>query len=305
MESMDEQLICQNVAMVYLCTQCNYQTKHKHHFTRHISTDKHNKNIRKLTQPNQLKYVCDCGRSYNYKSGLCKHKNRCNYKYEPMMYDINPITQNDLILMLIDQNQEFKQMMMDQNKKITELIQEKGGVYNDNSTNDNSTSNNFNLHVFLNVTCKDAINMSDFLNSINIGLEDLEQTGRLGYVDGISKIFIDRLNELNIHDRPMYCTDLRREIIYIKNNNVWEKETSDRKQLKCIINTITHKNMSQILVWQTRNPDWNNSNSRTNDIYLQIVSNNMSGATEEETNQNYDKIISRIARDVVIQKKIS
>jgi hypothetical protein len=144
--------------------------------------------------------------------------------------------------------------------------------------------------------------MSDFLNSLKLQVEDLEETGKLGYVDGISKIFINKLNELNIHDRPMYCTDLRREIIYIKDNNVWEKETPERKKLKCIIKTITHNNMKQILVWQKNNPGWDDPRSKVNDKYLQIVSNNMSGISEEEEQRNYDKIISRVAQKILIPK---
>jgi hypothetical protein len=299
MESIEEQT---DISTIYLCPECNYQTKHKHHFNRHILTDKHIKNHTKTNINNnnnkQKKYICECGKSYFHKSGLCKHKNNCDY-VEPHINDT--ISQHELISILIDQNQEFKQMMIDQNKKIVELVQEKT-VYNDNSTN-NHNSNHFNLNVYLNVTCKDAINMSDFLDSINLQLDDLEQTGKLGYVDGISKIFIDRLNELNIHDRPMCCSDLRREVIYVKNNNVWKKETNEREELKSIIKSITHKNMGQILVWQDKNPGWDNPSKKINDVYLKIVSNSMGGTTEEEMNQNYDKIISRVAREIVIQKR--
>lgn len=285
--------------MVYLCPQCNYQTKYKHHFNRHMTTDKHIKNHNKpsATQRKLKKYVCECGKSYSHKSGLCKHKNGCNYVDTFAI----PMNQNNLISLLIDQNQEFKQMMIDQNKKIVELVQEKS-VYNDNSTNSHN-SNHFNLNLYLNVTCKDAMNISDFVNSFNLQLDDLEQTGKLGYVDGISKIFIDRLNELNVHDRPMCCSDLRREVIYVKNNDVWEKETNKHEKLKLIIKTITHRNMGQILVWQDRNPDWNNPYTKTNDIYLKMVNNNMGGITEEEMNRNYDKIISRVAREIVIDKR--
>ena len=286
------------VETFYLCIDCNYKTKYKQHFNRHLETLKHYENVNKSVQ----KFSCECGKSYIYKSGLCKHKKTCTYNetdddcgYEYEILD-GENNNSNLILTLIQQNEEFKQMLIDQNKQIMEMSQ----TYNNNS---NTTNNTFNLQVFLNVTCKDAINMSDFLNSLEVQVEDLEETGRLGYVDGISKIFINKLNELHIHDRPMYCSDLRREIIYIKDNNVWEKETSDRKKLKCIINTITHKNMRQILVWQKNNPEWNDSRSKTNDKYLQIVSNNMNGATEAEATRNYDKIISKIAREIAIPKR--
>ena len=147
------------------------------------------------------------------------------------------------------------------------------------------------------------MNMSDFLNSLELKMEDLEETGKLGYVDGISKIFITKLNELNIHDRPMYCSNLRREIIYIKDNNVWEKETAERTKLKCIIKTITHNHMKQILVWQRNNPGWDDPRTKINDKYLQIVTNSIGGTTEEEEQRNYAKIITKVAQKIIIPKK--
>jgi hypothetical protein len=293
----------------YLCTDCNYRTERKQHFNRHLETIKHVSTVRHNKSDKNQKYVCKCGKTYTYKSGLCKHKKKCNYddyhddndnNYEYEFVEENEDNKSQMILTLIRQNDEFKQMLVEQNKKIMEMMNERelGTVYN----NSNTTNNHFNLQVFLNVTCKDAMNMSDFLNSLQLQVEDLEETGKLGYVDGISKIFINKLNKLNIHDRPMYCTDLRREIIYIKDNNVWEKETPERKKLKCIIKTITHNNMKQILVWQKNNAGWDNPRSKINDKYLQIVSNNMSGISEEEEQRNFDKIISKVAQKILIPK---
>lgn len=310
----------EKIKTFYLCTDCNYRTEIKQHFNRHLETVKHVSTVRNNKSSINQKHACECGKTYTYKSGLCKHRQKCNYMYDSYNdndndndnnyeYEIlddskdnEADDKNQMILTLIRQNDEFKQMLVEQNKKIMEMMQdrekESGLVYN----NSNTTNNHFNLQVFLNVTCKDAMNMSDFLNSLQLQLEDLEETGKCGYVDGISKIFINKLNELNIHDRPMYCTDLRREIIYIKDNNVWEKETPERKKLKCIIKTITHNNMKQILVWQKNNPGWNDPRTKTNDKYLQIVSNNMSGISEEEEQRNYDKIISKVAQKILIPK---
>jgi hypothetical protein len=292
----------------YLCTDCNYRTERKQHFNRHLETIKHVSTVRNNKLNTNDKFICECGKTYTYKSGLCKHKKKCNYKenlddidnnYEYEFLEDDKDDKNLMILTLIRQNDEFKQMLVEQNKKIMEMMNDKesGVIYNNSNT-----TNHFNLQVFLNVTCKDAMNMSDFLNSLKLQVEDLEETGKLGYVDGISKIFINKLNELNIHDRPMYCTDLRREIIYIKDNNVWEKETPERKKLKCVIKTITHNNMKQILVWQKNNPGWDDPRSKVNDKYLQIVSNNMSGISEEEEQRNYDKIISKVAQKILIPK---
>ena len=307
---------------IYLCTDCNYKTRKKYHFNRHMNTIKHIMTVKSKFDSCIKKYICKCGKPYSHRSGLCKHKKTCMYEeeeedsdtltssndYEYEIYDGNDdisfSTQDDknnLIMTLVRQNDEFKKMLVDQNKKIMEMIEEKN-ICNSN-TNVNATTNHFNLQVFLNITCKDAINMTDFINSINVDMKDLEDTGKLGYVEGISKIFINKLNELSINDRPMYCTDLRREIIYIKDNDVWEKDTPDRKKIKCVIKTITHNNMKQILVWQKNNPDWSDPHSQTNDKYLQIVSNNVSGVTEEEENINYGKIISKVAREILIPKR--
>jgi hypothetical protein len=310
----------------YLCADCNYRTEIKQHFNRHFDTIKHVSTVRNNKSTINQKHVCDCGKTYTYRSGLCKHKKKCKYddiddnnyeyeiiddlKYNEFKYnelkcesknESNADDKNQMILTLIRQNDEFKQMLVDQNKRIMEMVQDReketGIIYNNSNT-----TNHFNLQVFLNVTCKDAMNMSDFLNSLQLQVEDLEDTGKYGYVDGISKIFINKLNELNINDRPMYCTDLRREIIYIKDNNVWEKETQEKKKLKCIIKTITHNNIKQILVWQKNNPGWDDPRSQINDKYLQIVSNNMSGISEEEEQRNYDRIISKVAQKILIPK---
>ena len=143
----------------------------------------------------------------------------------------------------------------------------------------------------------------DFSVLLQPKIEDLEATGRIGYVEGISKIFLNGLNGLDINKRPLHCSDQKRETIYIKNNNTWEKENDNRENLKLAIKTIALKNIKQISVWQKKNPDWFDSSSKKNDQYLRIVSNSMNGLTPEETQKNYDKIISKLVKEVVIQKE--
>lgn len=286
---------------VYSCDDCSYETKYKHHMDRHMQTEKHYKNV---NRNNKTKYTCICGKSYNHKSGLCKHKHKCSViknKKENLYCEYGVIDKNDVIMKLIQQNHEFKQLILEQTEHIIKLASKNGSECNNNSITNN---NQFNLNMFLNVTCKDAMNMTDFINSIEINLEDLEITGKIGYVDGISKIFIDRLKELHVHNRPMYCSDSRREIIYIKDNDVWEEETGDRKRLKQAINEITHKNMGLILVWKQHNPGCDNPQTSSNNVYLKIVSNSMNGLTKEETDRNYNRIISKVAREMAIPKDL-
>ena len=190
-------------------------------------------------------------------------------------------------------------MLIEQNSKIMELTKNTNVITNNNNNN----NTNFNLQMFLNVQCKDALNITEFVDSLQPKIEDLEMTGKLGYVEGISKIFLNGLQGLDINRRPIHCSDQKRETIYIKNNNTWEKENDNRENLKLAIKTITSKNIKQISVWQKENPDCFDSSSKKNDQYLRIVSNSMNGLTPEETQKNYDKIISKLVKEVVIQKE--
>jgi hypothetical protein len=248
----------------------------------------------------KAEYVCECGKTYNYMSGLCKHKKMCNKNNtENISSDvIDKLLQQNITL--ITQNQEFKKLLIDQNTKMMELANKT----NSNTVINNTTNNNtFNMQFFLNVQCKDALNIVEFVNSLKVQIQDLEETGRLGYIDGISRIFINGLNELDVNKRPIHCSDLKRETIYIKDQDIWEKENDNRQKLKQAIRTIATKNIKQIPLWQKEHPEYIDSSSKTNDKYLRIVSNSMNGLTEEETQKNYDKIISKVAKEVVIQKE--
>jgi hypothetical protein len=206
-----------------------------------------------------------------------------------------------LVEYLMKENSEFKQLMIDQNKHMMELAKNAGN-HNNNTINTNNTSNNFNLQFFLNETCKDAMNIMEFVDQLQVSVKDLEETGRLGYSEGISKIFINGLKQINISDRPIHCADSKREIVYIKDKNQWNKEDGDKSLLTNAIKRVAHKNMKQIREWTKVNPEYNDSSSKQNDRYLKIVSNSMNGLTEEETIKNYNKIIKNITKETVIEK---
>jgi hypothetical protein len=197
-------------------------------------------------------------------------------------------------MMLIKDNSELKHMMM--------KVLENGTHNTTNNTHTNSHNKAFNLNFFLNETCKDAMNISDFVSSIKLNLEDLENTGRQGYIEGISNIIVKNLNNLEQHYRPLHCSDLKREVLYIKENDEWTKETNDKPILTKAIKIIANENIKQIQNWKAKNPDCTYSDSRKNDLYLKIVSNSMNGLTEEEGHKNINKIISNIAKETVIQK---
>jgi len=239
--------IKQKTAQKYVCQLCDFNTSRKNNYKTHILTPKHQQNekINNLstnlsTNPKEKKFCCDfCGKNFKERTGLWKHskkcKEHCNYNT-----DENEITDKQMILMLLKDNNEFKNMMLEQNKTIMSLA-EKAGT--NNSYNNNKT---FNLQLFLNETCKDAINLSDFVNQIQISINDLEETGSLGYAEGISKVFIKNLNDIDYNMRPIHCSDSKREILYIKENNEWNKEDEQKSNLTKAIKQVAHKNMKQI-----------------------------------------------------------
>jgi hypothetical protein len=233
-------------------------------------------------------------------SGLSRHRKKCfNLQNKQFVDELkNETNQQHLIEYLMKENSEFKQLMFEQNKQMIELAKNSGNN-NHNTTNNN---NSFNLNFFLNETCKNAMNIMDFVNQLPVGVKDLEETGRLGFSEGISKIFINGLKQIDVTDRPLHCSDSKREILYIKDNNQWNKEDDDKSLLTNAIKYVAHKNIKQISEWTKENPEYNDSDSRQNDKYLKIVCESMSGSSEEETNKNYNKIIKNIAKETIINK---
>jgi hypothetical protein len=250
----------------------------------------------------------NCDKFFNDRAGLWRHHKKCIKPLDNNAFD-NP---ENLIKYLMKENSEFKQLLIDQNKqmmsqnnnmmsqndRIIELSKNVGNHHNNNS------NNSFNLNMYLNETCKDALNIMDFVNQLKIGLTELEETGRLGFANGISKIFIDGLKQIDINNRPVHCSDSKRETLYIKSNNEWNKEDGERKILTSALKHVANKNIKQISEWTKVHPDYNDSDSKDNDRFLQIVSEAMSGSTVDETNKNYNKIIKNIAKETIIEKMV-
>jgi len=234
----------------------------------------------------QKKYSCDiCDNEYKDRSGLWRHKNIC---FE------NKVIVNETVLT----DKEIINILLQQNEKLMKVME--NGV--SNNTNCHNTNNAFNLNFFLNETCKNAMNINDFVSSIKLSVEDLENTGRRGYIEGISTIILKRLANLEQYDRPIHCSDCKREVMYIKTDNEWIKECEDKPILTKAIKTIANENIKQINVWKENNPECTEADSKKNNIYLRIVSNSMSGSTKEESDKNYEKIISNVSKQVIIDK---
>ena len=171
-----------------------------------------------------------------------------------------------------------------------------------NITNCGNNNKTFNLNMYLNETCKEAINISQFVSQIQLTISDLEETGKLGYAEGISKVFIKNLNEMETTERPIHCSDSKREILYIKDDNEWHKEDINKTILTKAIKQVANKNIKQITEWQKLHPNYNDPSSKQSDKYMKIVLNSMSGSTKEESDKNYDKIIKNIIKETAIDK---
>jgi hypothetical protein len=295
------------------CSFCKIQCTRQTEWNRHIKTKKHFGNI----NGNQWKpkfhdiSTCNCGKIYSNRSGLWKHKKKCNIKNEESIdikdkdiqssnerEFINVITKSqddfkNIILEVVKNNSEFQKQMFDMCKNMQSNI-----ITNCNNTN--NTNNTFNMQVFLNEECKDAMNISDFVNSVNIQLEDLENVGRLGYATGMSNIIVKELKLLDVYKRPIHCSDIKREIFYVKDNDVWEKETPENNKMKKAIKGISQKNMIKLNDWRDIHPDCLDSSSSYNDIYLNLMVESCGGRGDFSVGEN--KILKNIAKEVIIKK---
>ena len=294
-----------NLSSKFSCEVCDYNTSKKSNYNNHMLSAKHSKAmiINNFKPTLSSGFICQiCSKEYKDNSGLWRHKKKCCITQPKIIPTVDDLSSHDnqqqLVDYLMKENSEFKQLMLEQNKHMLELAKNAG---NNNSHNTNS-NNSFNLNVFLNETCKDAMNIMEFVDQLQVSVKDLEETGRLGYSEGISKIFINGLKQINISDRPIHCADSKREIVYIKDKNEWTKEDGDKSLLTNAIKHVAHKNMKQIREWTKVNPEYNDSSSKQNDRYLKIVSNSMNGLTEEEATKNYNKIIKNITKETVIDK---
>jgi len=288
----------------YNCVYCDYFTNKINDYDKHLATAKHQRliNTNEVSQKisdNKEDHICECGKSYKHMSSLCKHKKNCQLIVNPIQSQIHTEITPELIIELIKQNKELQQTLVEQNKTIIELANKAGTNNYINSNNNNKT---FNLQVFLNETCKDAINLTDFVNQIQLSVTDLEETGKLGYAEGISKVFIKNLNDIDFTQRPIHCSDSKREILYIKNDNQWNKDDEQKTQLSKAIKQVANKNIKQISEWQKLNPEYNDPDSKQNDKYMKIVLNSMSGSTVEEQKNNINKIIKNVSKEVIIEK---
>ena len=287
----------------FYCSNCDYECCKQYSWDRHIMTAKHTKvtkgdeMVTEKGQKGQIKkFTCEnCNKIYDSRNGLWKHKNKCSN-----IKNINEPSDKELIVLLINENKELKTMMMEQQNMVMKVLE--NGTHNSHSHNTTNSHNKaFNLNFFLNETCKDAMNIMDFVDSIKLQLSDLEKVGEIGYVEGISKIITTNLKALDITQRPIHCTDKKRDVLYVKDEDKWEKEAEDKNKLKKAIKRVASKNQRLIQDFKTKHPDCGKAASKFSDQYNKIIVESMGGSGDNDSEKE-EKIIRNISKATIIDK---
>jgi hypothetical protein len=302
----------------FLCEICDFKCCKQRDYDRHLLTSKHKKRqnptcIGGNPTSTEKTYGCNCGKIYKHSSTLYTHKKICKlsennneFELETIKIDNEP-ADKELIMILIKENSDLKHMMLETQNMMMEVI--KTGTHNtthntNHTTNNTNNSHNktFNLQFFLNETCKDAMNITDFVNSIQLQLSDLERVGEVGYVDGISNIIMKNLKQLDVTKRPVHCTDKKREVLYVKDENKWEKEDTENKIIRKAIKNVSHKNILMLPRFKDAHPDCSKSDSKYSDQYNKIVVESFGGPGDDDSKKE-DKIIKNLTKTIVIERE--
>ena len=299
----------------FVCENCDFKCSKQSDWIRHINRPKHLNNQKNINSApkNAEKFVCNnCSNEYKYSSGLWKHVKNCKEKkneviYEDKQYSI--IKENpDIVELLINENKEFKNVIIELLKNNSDLqtkmfdVCKNSNSNNNNNNTINSNNKTFNLQFFLNEQCKDAMNIMDFVNTFQLQFSDFEKIGEVGYVEGISKIIIDKLNGMDIYKRPIHCSDAKREIMYVKDKDVWEKENAMNSKLRLAIKYISKKNSDMVRPWLVKHPGALYSDHHLSDAYQMMIIESM-GGNSGTLEQCENKIIKKISKMVLIDKR--
>jgi len=343
-------------AEIFYCEKCDFKCSKQSNFNAHVATRKHqmitndNTKMPKIAEKCQSRLSCHCGKTYQYRSGLSRHRTLCQIPepakqnsfeismdsltnavmssysnthiivppYNPHP-EIEPSETTKIIMEILRDNKEFKNLLIEQHKVMLELVQntQSVSVYNENNftnstiasnnnnNNNNNNSNNkqFNIQFFLNEQCKNAINLSDFVENLKLNFDDLENVADKGYVEGITQIFMNGLKELDIYTRPVHCTDVKRETVHVRENSIWVKDTPDQAKIKAAIRRIAFRNIQQISKWNKEHPDYKILDSddfkRSFQIMKQSLGNTIPGGVEK----NNDKITKNLLKAVYLDKQ--
>jgi hypothetical protein len=301
-------IFTQKNAEKYYCEKCDFKCSKLSNYEKHLLTPKHQNTDKILTNTDAknatvtTQFTCGCGNEYKHRQSLFNHKKKCHMMNQITndlsTEDLNNQITPELIMSVLHQNKELQQMLIEQNKTIIELSKNNSITNNNNINSHNKT---FNLQFFLNETCKDAMNIMDFVDSIKLQLCDLESVGKLGYVEGISNIIVKNLNLLDETKRPVHCADSKREVMYVKDDNKWEKENVDKSKLRNAIKCVTRKNTKLLKDFRVQYPDCDKSDSKYSTKYDKLTLEAFGGKGDDYEGKE-NKIIRNIAKNVVIDK---
>ena len=310
METLGDKLVAKSgifVAKKFYCEKCDYSCCKKYNWDKHLLTSKHSK----VTLGDNLvaksgilteneNYCCEkCNKTYESRNGLWKHQKTCKNEKKDLKEE-EIAAMKEIMKYLMKENSEMKTMMMEQQNMVLEVV--KNGTTNTNNSHNTTNSHNkaFNLQFFLNETCKEAMNIGEFVDSLKIQLSDLEKVGEKGYIEGITSIIVKNLKELDVTKRPVHCTDKKRETVYIKDNDKWEKD-EDKSQMHKLIKRVVSKNMKMFPKYREIHPDCTTYHSKFGDQYQKIIYESMGGKGDDDYEKN-EKIIKNILKQVVVNK---
>ena len=298
-------------ANIFLCEKCDFKCSKKSNYDTHLLTSKHKNRtlLNNFEQTIQDKFKCDiCEKTYCARNSFWYHKKKCkiveNAKNAKKMPEKKEelFNKDNLIQYLIKENKEFKELIVEQTNMVMKIYEK--GFPSINNSNINSHNKTFNLQLFLNETCKDAMNITDFVDSIKLQLSDLENVGKVGYVEGISNIIVENLKALDVSERPIHCTDKKREVLYVKDADKWEKEDEEKKKLRKVIKNVANKNIRLLQKFKEAHPDCGKSSSKFSDQYDKIIVEAMGGSGDNDFEKE-EKIIQKISKNVTIDKDVS
>ena len=301
--------ISQKVGKVYECKDCDYISRNKCDLEKHFLTRKH-KNLQKVGKiaKKSETFRCDCcnystnkNPDYNKHLQTRKHKDNTSFSIKENRIEEDEIEEPSMkaiFLELLKSNNIVQNTMVEFAKH-----QYVTNTNNNNTTNSNNNNNQFNLNFFLNETCKDAMNIDDFVNSLKVTMEDFETTGKIGYVEGITRIILNGLKQVDTTKRPIHCTDLKRETVYIKNQDSWEKENQEKCKLKRAVNRVARMNLSQLPKWQKENPASEILDTKEHGQYMKYSMAALGGMGDKEEDMYLDKIMKNVMKEVTVSKE--
>ena len=303
----------QNSPLKYNCEYCYYFTSSKGDFNKHILSAKHQKMTKGDNTSTKI-HSCSCGKEFKYRQGLSRHKKVCKETTDTPSIPNNMSTIIDnptIVIELLKQNQEFKDLILEERREFQKIITDQsakmmelaGNMGNHHNTTTTNSHNKFNLNVFLNEQCKDAMTLKDFVKNIEISMEEFIETGEHGFVDGLSQVLIQRINDMDIHDRPFHCTDLKRETVYIKDAEKWEKD-ENKEKLRKAVKGVAYKNERMRPVWYAETPNADVLGSENGEKFFKYSAAALGGYGKEENKSFEDKIMRNVLKEVTIDKQM-